>query len=83
MPRAVQRSPGVAMVQACGIGSVSVFPQINTAGDGGSYSIYDSYRHQPGGGRGGSVALGIPRREPLTCAPASPLHRRCAGSDAA
>ena len=32
-----------------GIGSVSVFPQINTAGDGGSYSIYDSTGISPAG----------------------------------
>ena len=39
----------LALVEAYGIGSVSVFPQINTAGDGGSYSIYDSTGLSPAG----------------------------------
>ena len=39
----------LALVESYGIGSVSVFPQINTAGDGGSYSIYDSTGISPAG----------------------------------
>ena len=39
----------LALVESYGIGSVSVFPQINTAGDGGAYSIYDSTGITPAG----------------------------------
>jgi hypothetical protein len=39
----------LALVESYGIGSVSVFPQINTAGDGGTYSIYDSTGISPTG----------------------------------
>jgi hypothetical protein len=37
------------LVTNYGIGSVSLFPQINTAGDGGSYVIYDSTNLSPTG----------------------------------
>jgi hypothetical protein len=39
----------LALVTSYGIGSVSLFPQINTAGDGGSYVIYDSTDFSPKG----------------------------------
>jgi hypothetical protein len=39
----------LALVQSYGIESVSLFPQINTAGDGGSYAIYDTTGIRPAG----------------------------------